>query len=196
MKRFFHRAWLPALALALATPFAAAAQSLYAGVGPTFPMSDYGDYAKTGFLAVAGVEFPMGDGPVRILAEGFYGQNSHEDLSVGSVTVEGGKTNPLGVMGGVLMEFSGGDGPGFYVFGQAGLMVHKYSPAEGEGDSESAFGFGGGGGLTFPLGGLNAFAEGRFMSASFDGEGDSGQSETTAFVGAVVGLSFPLGGDE
>lgn len=196
MKPSVTPAWLAAFALALVTPVAGAAQSLYAGVGPSFPMSDYGDYAKTGFLAVAGVEFGLGDGPLRLFGEGFYGQNSHEDLSVGSVTVEGGKTNPLGAMGGLLVNLGSDDGPGVYFFGQAGIMVHKYSPPEGEGDSESAIGFGGGGGVTFPLAGLTAFAEGRFLTASFDGEEGVSESETTAFAAAVVGLAFPLGGGE
>lgn len=183
-----HHTLLTVLALTLASALPAAAQGIYIGVGPTFPISDYGDYANTGFLAIGGVLIPLGDGPASLVIEGFYGQNSHTE-DAGS-----GKTNPLGAMGGVVLDFAAEGEAGPYLFGEAGLLVHKYSPETGEGDSESAFGFGGGAGYGFPLGGLSAWIEGRYMSASFDAEVGTG-SETTAFAGIVAGITIPLGRD-
>lgn len=188
--RTASRAVFAALALAALPALPVAGQSIFVGVGPTFPISDYGDYANTGFLAIGGVLFPLGESPASVVVEGFYGQNGHTE-EAGS-----GKTNPLGVMGGIVLDFAAEGEAGPYVFGEAGLMVHKYSPETGDGDSESAFGFGGGAGYSFPLGGVTAWAEGRYMSASFDAEvGSESSSETTAFLGIVLGLSFPVGGN-
>jgi hypothetical protein len=188
--RIYLRAGFTTLALALLAAVPSAAQTVFFGAGPTFPVSDYGDYANTGFLAIGGLLLPVGAGPASLVVEGFYGQNGHTE-EAGS-----GKTNPLGVMGGVVLDFSGEGEAGPYVFGEAGLMVHKYSPEQGDGDSETAFGFGGGAGYGFPLGGLSAWVEGRYMSASFDAEaGTASSSETTAFMGIVAGVSIPLGGN-
>ena len=187
--RMYSRAVFATLTLALFAAAPSAGQSVFFGAGPTFPISDYGDYANTGFLAIGGVLIPVG-GPASLVLEGFYGQNSHSE-DAGS-----GKTNPLGAMGGVVLDFSGEGEAGPYVFGEAGLMVHKYSPETGEGDSETAFGFGGGAGYGFPLGNLSAWIEGRYMSASYDAEeGSAASSESTAFVGIVAGVSIPLGGN-
>jgi len=164
---------------ALSTPQQASAQGVYWGAGVTIPTGDFGDYAKTGYMGVAGISFDMGPEGLSAFGEGFFGQNSHE--------TEGDKTYPYGAMGGLLYDLAPAGAGGLYFFGQLGLMVHKYSSDEFEGDSETGLGFGGGAGYGFPLGDTELFVEGRYMHGSFD-YGD------TSFFGIVGGVSLNLGG--
>lgn len=172
----------------MATP--ALGQSIYVGAGPTFPTSDYGGYADNGFMLAGGVTFEIA-GNLDVYGEGFWGQNKHNVQEQGDP-----KTNPLGFMAGLLYGFGGEDLPvDPYVFGGLGILQHRYSAA-GESSSDSAFGFQGGAGVGFDIGGLGAFAEGRYMYASFDAESPGGDSEATAFYSILVGLSFDLGGSD
>jgi len=177
---------LAALAL-VALP--AHAQNIYVGVGPTFPNGDYADYAKTGFMLMGGAGFEVANN-VDIWGEFFWGQNSHEDDQ------GGGKTNPYGVLAGGLLGFGAEDAAvDPYVFGGLGWLIHKYTPADGSQDSDSSDGglaFAGGAGLGFALGGLDAFAEGRYMYANI--EYDGGVKSATAFIALVLGVSFNVGG--
>ena len=173
--------------LSFALPTQISAQSAFLGAGVTVPTGDYSDFgdgdgANSGFMAIGGVTFPMGEGPLSIVGEGFYGMNNHE--------YEGDKTNLYGAMAGLLFDPSTEGEAGAYAFGQAGLMVHDYKSddfSEFEG-SETGFAFGGGVGYGFPLGSLSAWAEGRYMVGLFD-------DGNTTFAGIMAGLSFPLGGD-
>jgi hypothetical protein len=159
---------------------AASAQFLFVGGGASFPMSDYGDYADTGFLLVGGGGIPLGEGGLNALVEGFYGQNSHTG-------VDGDKTNPYGFMGGLEFDFNpGGEGVNPYVFGQAGILWHKYSSDTFGDASDSGFAYGAGAGLGFPLGGVNGWAEGRLMNASIE-------DSNTMFSAINVGISIDLG---
>lgn len=88
--------------VALALPARSEAQlTIYLSGGGAFPTSDYGTYAKTGWLAAGGVLFDVGPLGLSVGAEGFYGQNDHDDI-------EGDKTNPYGGMGIVDFSFSVG----------------------------------------------------------------------------------------
>lgn len=177
--------FLLALVLASAVPTVLAAQSVWVGGGGSVPLGDYGDYANTGFLAVAGVAIPVGDGGLDVFGEGFFGQNSHSD-------VDGDKTNPYGFMGGAQFTFGEADATqGLYVFGEVGILFHKYGSDDFEGSTDSGLGYGAGAGYFFPLGGLNGWIEARAMSAS-TGDGDS--SGKTSFLGLLAGVNFPLGG--
>lgn len=166
--------------LTLTIPHPASAQVVYFGAGPTFPTGDYSDYAKTGYIGVAGISFPVGPEGLSAVGEGFFGQNSHRD-------VDGDKTYPYGAMGGLLYDLTPGEMGGIYVFGQAGFLVHKYSSDEYEGSSDTGFGFGGGAGYGFPLGDTEIFLEGRYMQGNFD-------DGNTAFFGIVGGVALALGG--
>ena len=97
-------------------------------------------------------------------------------------------------MGGLGYSLSPGEDAGLYFFGQAGLMVHKYSADEDEGSSDKGLAFGGGAGYGFPIGGMNGFVEGKYMHGMFSEEYE-GVSEdyTTGFFAVIVGVSFPLG---
>ena len=188
MRRFA----LPTFALALAFVAApAAGQGLYVMVGPSFPISDYGEYANVGIHAAGGVTFAVAE-QVSLYGEAFWGQNSHDGDT-------DSKTNPYGFMAGGLFSFSDGNPVDPYVFGGAGLMWHKYtagSDSFDEDGSESAFGFQLGGGLGFDLGGLEAFTEARFFSASFEAESPSLSDESTSFLSVAFGIVIDLGGDE
>ena len=169
-------------------PTSAVAQSAFAGVGITVPTGDFSDFgdgdgAKTGFMAIGGVTFPIGEGNLSVLGEGFYGMNDHE--------YEGDKTNLYGAMGGLLLGFSETGEPGLYVYGQAGFMVHDYKSddfSEFEG-SETGLALGGGAGYSIPIGSLTGWAEGRYTFGKFD-------DGNTTYFGVMAGLSFPIGGGE
>jgi len=177
MRDFVKLAALSALVL---LPGQVAGQNIWVGAGATFPVSDYGNYANTGFLSVAGVGFPVGEAGLRVIGEGFYGQNNHEG--------GGEKTSPFGVMGGLEYDITGSDETkGVYLFGQAGVLVHRFSSDTEDSSSSSGFGYGAGAGVFFPLGGVGGWIEGRAMNASID-------SENTSFFGIMAGLSFDIGG--
>lgn len=183
MKKQATALFLAVLGLTV-TSSSVAAQFVFVGAGPSFPMSDYGDYANTGFQIFGGGGFPLGDNGLNLVVEGSWGQNSHSD-------VDGDKTNPITAMGGLEYDFNpGGEGPNPYVFGQAGLMWHRYSSDTFGSDSESAFGYGGGAGVGFPLGGVSGWVEGRLMNAAFD---EAGTSYNTMFAAIVAGISIDLG---
>ncbi|MFH1763927.1 MAG: hypothetical protein ABIF09_07025 [Gemmatimonadota bacterium] len=172
--------------LSITLPNQASAQGVFLGAGVTVPTGDYkdfgdGDGAKTGYMAVGGVSFPIAGESLSIFGEGFYGQNSHE--------YEGDKTNLYGAMGGVMIDLAPEGEAGLYFFGQAGMLVHKYSSddfSEFE-DSETGLAFGGGAGYSIPLGGMFGWVEGRYMQGQFD-------DGNTSFFGVFAGISFPVGG--
>jgi len=173
--------------LSFTLPTQVSAQSAFLGGGITFPTGDYSDFgdndgANTGYMAIGGLTFPIGEGNFSLLGEGFFGMNDHE--------YEGDKTNLYGATGGVLFDSAEEGEAGVYAFGQAGLMVHDYKSddfSEFE-ESETGFAFGGGIGYGFPLGSLSAWVEGRYMQGLFD-------DGNTTLAGIMAGLSFPLGGD-
>ncbi|UCC24114.1 MAG: porin family protein [Gemmatimonadales bacterium] len=181
MKRFVC---LTVCALAL-TAAPAFSQSIFVGVGPTFPTGDYSEYANTGFMLVGGLTFEIANN-LDIYGEVGWGQNNHEQ--------EGDKTNPVTFMGGLVYGFGGAASPVEpYVFGGAGILQHRYSSDEFGDESDSGFGFQGGAGVGFDLAGLGAWVEGRFTSASIDYDG---VSETTAYFALVAGVSIDLSGGD
>jgi len=174
-------------ALSFSIPSSVQAQSGFVGGGATVPTGDYSDFgdgdgAKTGFMLFGGLDFPLNENGLSAFGEGYFGSNSHE--------YGGDKTNLYGAMGGILLDLIP-EGPGPYVFGQIGIMVHDYKSddyPEDEG-SETGFGFGGGAGYGFPLGAVNGFVEARYIQGQFD-------YGNTSFFAFFAGISFPLGGDE
>jgi hypothetical protein len=164
-------------ALVAAAP--ASAQFAWLGGGGTFPMGDYGGYANTGYMVTGGVGMPVGAPGLNITAEAFFGQNGHEG--------GGSFTNPYGLMAELEYDFVPG-ATGVYVFGGAGVLVHRYHSDEGGGYSSSSKGLGlvAGAGYSFPLGVINGWVEGRLHNASIDGE-------STRFGGLMAGIGIPLG---
>ena len=166
-----------ALVLALLLALPVSGQSFYVGGGLSIPTSDYGDYAKNGFLVNAGVMIAELAPAVSLYVDGALGMNNHD--------TDGDKTTLFSTMGGVEYDFGGEDAEsGIYVFGQAGIMWHKYSSdtfPDDEG-TESGFGFGGGLGGYFPLGGVNGWVQGLMLSADIEGF-------TTAVFAIMAGIS-------
>ncbi len=157
------------------------AQWVWLGGGATFPTSDYGDFANTGYNFMAGVGANVGTSGLNVGAEGFYGQNNHD--------TDGDKTTPYGFLGSVGYNVSGPDADrSVYVFGTLGALWHKFSsetlPATD--DSEAGFAYGGGAGYFFPLGGVDGWIEGRFTQASISGA-------NTQYFAINAGISIPFG---
>jgi len=185
MKKLATAVSMAALGLLVSTS-SVTAQFVFVGGGPSFPLSDYGDYAGTGFIITGGAGFPIGAPGLNVLIEGGYGQNNHD--------TDGDKTNPLHVMGGLEYDFNpDGEGINPYAYAIAGLLWHRYSSDTFGDDSESAFGYSGGVGASFPLGGVSGWAEGKIVNASFDDT--AGGSSNTMFFAIVAGISINLGGD-
>jgi opacity protein-like surface antigen len=165
---------LAALALmGFAIP-AQAQTTLYIEGGATFPTGDFGDYANTGWMAAGGLLFGIGDSGFGVGGEVFYGENKHgtDEVDLNS------KTNPYGVMAIADYTFGSPGGLQPYLFGGAGLLVHRFSADNFDSESESQFGYQFGAGLSFPIG---LFIEGRYMGAS-----------DTQFFGAMAGWAFNL----
>jgi opacity protein-like surface antigen len=174
---------LPTIAVLLLTAGSLAAQSsVWLGGGPTFPMSDYGDYAKTGWMASAGFGLGLGStGKLGLQFEGLYGSNSHED--------EGDKTTLYGGMVNLAYQLGNTAKLHPYVFGGGGLLVHKYgsdtSPADGESDSKFTYQIGGG--LDIPMKSFGLWVDIRYLARVED--------YSTALIPIMFGIYIPLGKD-
>jgi len=151
--------------------------TIFAGGGITVPTSDFGDYADTGWMASAGVLIPVGPMGLHVGAEGFYGQNNHSDI-------DGDKTNPYGAMALVEYGFQTGGNITPYVFGGAGVLVHKYSSDTFDNESDTKFGYEFGAGLDFGVSdNVGVWVDGRYMGSEF-----------TKFFAVQAGLGFGVGG--
>jgi hypothetical protein len=152
-----------------------AVSSIYVGGGPSFPIGEFGDYAKTGWLAAAGVSVAVGGRGLSIGGELMYGSNKHSDVA-------GDKTNLPGVFG--FIQYRAGDParPGVYFFGQAGVLNHQFKPATGSSDNDWKFAVGGGAGIDIPVGGASIFVEGRVIARS-----------GTNFIPVLAGFAIPIG---
>jgi len=160
----------------------ASAQGIYVFVGGagTFPTSDFGDYAKTGWMAFGGVGVDVGPQGLSVGADLFYGQNNHEGTDI----LEGEKTTPYGAMGYVSYGFQTAGKITPYVFGGAGVLIHKFSATGVDSESETQFGYEGGVGVDFMVAPkISIFGEGRYIG-----------SKDTQFFFAGAGLSFMVGG--
>ena len=180
---------LAAAALFMTVPTALFAQNIFVGGGITFPTGEFGDYAESGWVGVAGVLFPVGEGGLNVGVEGFYGQNNHMDAN--GAKIDGDKTNPYGAMAVLEYDIGSGDGIGAYIFGGAGLLIHKCSTdgtsctedGSAGGTSDSNFGYEAGAGVGIPVGGSTSiWVEGRYMGAS-----------GTNIFGILAGLGFGIG---
>lgn len=174
----------------VAIPQVVQAQSIYVLAGASIPSGDYGDDFSTGWLAAAGVTFPIGDAGLWAGAEGLYGRNSLDTES--SVDVSGKPYSIMAIVG-YDIPTEGKINP--YVWGGAGLMGLKLSGG-GESISESGFGWQFGAGLALATEGkVSPFVEGRYQSASLTFEGDS-SSSSVGIIGIEAGVSIGLGGND
>jgi hypothetical protein len=178
---------LAILSFSLATE--ASAQSVFLGAGATIPSGDYGDYADVGWIAEAGISFPVGEQGIFLFADGLYGSNSHSDH-------EGDKTNLLGGFAGIEKAFMNEDGAGPFIFAEVGFLRHSYRSDEHSEweEDDTGLAFGGGAGYGLPLGeNLNGWILGRYIRGQYSG--DEGYEDwNTAFFGVMAGVSIQVGG--
>lgn len=171
--------------IGLSVPSNAQAQgSLYLQGGATFPTSDYGEFAKTGWMAIGGYVFDVSGG-IALGIEGFYGQNSHDDTILD--VLDGDRTDLYGGMGTVSYFFKMDSSITPYVFGGAGYLVHKWvTDLTSGGGSEGSFAWEFGGGVGFPLSeSIDLYGEGRYMAGTGDNSG-------TKLWGLFAGLAFNM----
>ena len=145
--------------------------------GASLPMGDYKEYAKTGWMAAAGIGYNVTN-KVFVAALGNYGSNSHE--------TEGDKTNLIGVGGTAGMSFGSETAKMLpYVRGIVGYLNHQYKSDNAESESEWKPMFGAGAGLIWPKGKKAYFIDAAYMTR--DG---------TDFVVLGVGLTWSLSGGQ
>lgn len=176
MKRFLGGA----LAMALVA-LPVSAQTIFVSAGAGVPVGDYGDYADIGWMAQAGVAFPIGTAGLSAGAGGLYGSNNHSN-------VDGDKTNLYGGAAFVQYTIGNAESTSGYVFAGPGYVTHSYKSDTFPEGSNSGLALAGGGGVNIPLGGLDAYVEGMYLT----GVGDEIDG-TDVFV-ASLGVTFPLGG--
>lgn len=178
MNRWITGVMAGAVVGTLAVSIAYGQASIYVSGGPSIPVGEYGDYAKTGWLATAGLSVPVGGKGLSVGGELMYGSNKHSDVA-------GDKTNLPGAFGFLMYRAGDQSKPGVYFFGQAGILNHQFktsgSPGySGESDWKPAAG--GGVGVDIPVGGASVFVEGRFITRS-----------GTSFIPIQAGVSIPVG---
>jgi hypothetical protein len=166
------------------------AQGVFLGAGRSFPTGDYGEYADAGWIAEAGVTFPLNqEKGIFLVGEGLYGSNNHSDF-------EGDKTKLLGAFGGIEVSFANESGAGPFVFAELGILRHDYTSDEYPEFDEANTGLavGGGGGYGLPLTRrLSVYVLGRYLWGHLENE-ETGEGNTTLF-GLMAGVSVSLGGD-
>lgn len=136
------------------------------GGGVAMPMGDFGDAFKMGFGGGAGLFVYPNGGRVGLRADVGY-MTFEDDLGLDI------KSEPLTIMGSVLLPLTTGSSATPYVVAGAGIMS----------DDESAFAWQGGLGVSFGTGSTRFFVEGKWVSASKD-------SATTSYVPVIAGVSF------
>jgi hypothetical protein len=165
------------LALAAATPVRAQVSPATEGfrfglgLGATMPLGDYGSLDKMGINILGVFETPIGGSPLYLRADGLYSSTGHDGVT-GSTAILGGTAS-------ALYHFSAPNAQARpYVLG--GLGIYNVDPGS---DAQTKVGFALGGGVTFSLGGLNAFAEARWISIQTS-------PSSSTMVPISVGLMF------
>lgn len=183
MKRFAVSTLVGAVALAVLST-SASAQNVFLGGGPSIPMGDYKDYAKTGWLLQGGLGIDVGNKGMFIEGEAFFGSNAHENT--GNFK---DKTNIIAFMAALGKSFGAADAKvSPYVLAGAGIVGHQFRTDDDDRADEEAtenkFGYTGAVGVAFRLNEKAKFwVEGRFL-------GSSG----TNVIPFAAGISISLGG--
>ena len=157
-----------ALTLALSAPAQAQGVNFFLGGGATIPVGDFKEFAKTGWMASAGVIYTMPTG-VFVFGELFYGENKHEAL--------GEKTNPYGGMANLGYRFGDQAKPGLYVYGGIGVLVHKFTGGTLVPTASSPnFAYDVATGVDIPLGGVTLWNGARYMGGDTAVHPDHGRA--------------------
>jgi hypothetical protein len=175
-----------ALALTLAaSPLQAQANPIAVGIvaGASFPLSDFGDAANTGWHAGGLLEWNGPVFPLGVRGEVVYHrfdskQSSDASLNLLTATLNGvwmfPMTEPVTVRP--------------YLIGGGGWYREGCSDC-GNADSENKFGANIGAGLQVPLSGFTSLIEARFHII-FDSDSDIAGDSNTTFIPISVGLLF------
>lgn len=180
MRRFAVPMVLGALAMT-AISSRVEAQYVFFGGGPSVPLGDFKDYAKTGWLVQGGLGFDIGSSGIWAEAEGFFGSNSHKDTGTFKE-----KTNIISFMAALGKTFGATDAkmrP--YLLAGAGVLGHQFRTDDDTAteETETKFGFTGALGLAFRLNDKARFwVEGRYLGAS-----------GTSVIPIMAGVSIDLG---
>lgn len=127
--RVFGGVFLALAALSVTAEAQGPSTWVFAGGGATIPIGDYGDYAKTGFIADVGLGRTFGSGRVFAFADVFYGKNNHETADESTSLIGGG-----GNIG--ISSTASSARP--YAYVGLGMQNHKFNPAGGgDGGSET-----------------------------------------------------------
>ncbi len=157
-----------ALAVLVAgVPASLPAQGFFVGGGLVLPSGDYGNYAKTGYGGMAGVNLAFPALPIGVRVEGLYLYNSHE-----------GADSSTSLYGGMASATYGiGTGPaGLYLIGGVGYLNHHFGAPSGlPSENEWKFSWGVGAGVSFS----KLFGEVRYM-----------QRDKDKFIPIMVGIRF------
>lgn len=149
---------------------------VFAGGGATMPMGDYGDYAKTGFMADVGVGRNFGSGRVFAFADIFYGKNNHETEDE-STTLTGGGLN-IGISSTAMKARP-------YAYAGLGMQNHKYNPAGGgDGGSETNPYARGAVGVSIGSGKTTIWVEAGLI------QGFGGDDGNTGYMPVLAGISI------
>jgi hypothetical protein len=166
-----------------AAPASAQDLQVVFGGGPSIPIGDFGDVAKTGWIVGGGVLLPVGQAGAWAGGEVMYGRNG---ISIGDLDLDESWTLTGGnaLLG---MTFNPGENVSPFVVGSVGLL--RLGATGGDSESESGLSLGAGGGVTFPLSPTaSAWGLVRFMNARIEGE-------NLQFIPFSVGVTLRLGGN-
>jgi hypothetical protein len=154
---------------------------LFFGAGGSFPSGNYGDYAKTGWLASGGIGYTL---PSKVFFGGefSYGSNSHSDFA-------GDKTNLIGAQGFLGYDFGATDAKvqPFVVAG-AGMLNHQFRSDQFPDDNTSEWKFAWSGGAGFQY--LASAKTGIYVLGRYWAR------ESTKFISLQAGLTIGLGGGQ
>ena len=180
---------LAALALGLAAPVAAHAQSpfkLGLTLGPTFPTGDLSDtqewgYHVGGFIAGRPMMSPLGL-RAEVMYHSLTGKNV--DTPLGSFDYD-----DASLLAGIVNVEVGMSGMGLTPYFVGGVGYYSFDSGGENSDREGNFGLNGGLGINFGLAGFSAFAEARYHKIFVD-EDASGNSPNVALIPISFGVRF------
>ncbi|MEO8621673.1 MAG: outer membrane beta-barrel protein [bacterium] len=181
------RKTLVACFAALALPIAAAQAQLGFGVaaGPSTPMGDFSDIAKTGYQASGLVNLSLPLLPVGLRFEGSFGEYDYKDI--GTVKSDA-KARILSATANAMLSTPGIIGP--YLIGGVGYY-RASSECSTCSTSSSKVGFNAGVGVKLGLAGLSVFAEARYHYVpGASNPTTAGKNSSTQFVPVSVGITF------
>ena len=178
-----------ALGMLLSAPAANAQGAEFSlGGGATVPLSDFGDFAKTGFHGLVGVSFAPSSFPLGIQIDGMYQRLKNEDI------VPGGRSSQiLNGTANLIYKFKTSEESTFRPYLIGGVGIYNFKQVSGSdvagpgvgntGSTGTDFGLNGGAGFDIKTGGIGLFVEGRFHNVFSDGA-------DTKFIPITVGVRF------